>query len=226
MDVAEIKHLIPVQLYNSFEKRGIQSFLPAQSKAIAAGLVDSEKNLLISTPTGSGKTVIAELAALKGIYENVGKAIYIAPLKALATEKYNEFKDRYPDIKIALSIGDTDAADNYLEKFDLILTTSEKLDSEIRHDATWLKNVKTVIIDEIHLLNDASRGPTLEIIITILKQILGNIRLIGLSATIGNPEELAAWLDATLVQDSWRPVELKKGIYRDGEVTFYEPKKK
>jgi helicase len=77
-----------------------------------------------------------------------------------------------------------------------------------------------VVVDEIHLLNDASRGPTLEIIITILKKVLRKMQIIGLSATIGNPKELADWLDATLVEDSWRPVKLKKGVYLDGEIEF------
>ena len=78
-----------------------------------------------------------------------------------------------------------------------------------------------IIIDEVHLLNDPSRGPTLEIVITILKQVLKKAQFIALSATIGNPEALAGWLDAELVTDDWRPIELKKGIFFDGEVEFY-----
>jgi helicase len=221
MEITKIKSDLPEELFKFIEKRGIKSFLPAQEKAIKSGLLDVNSNLLICTPTASGKTLIAEIAALKGIYEGIGKAIYIAPLKALASEKYNEFKQRYPDIKIALSIGDSDAADNFLEKYDFIITTSEKLDSEIRHMPSWLSEIKTVVIDEIHLLNDSGRGPTLEVIITILKEKLKGIRIIGLSATIGNPTELAEWLGATLVQDTWRPVELKKGIYVNGKVDFY-----
>jgi len=81
--------------------------------------------------------------------------------------------------------------------------------------------MKTVlIIDEIHLMNDPSRGPTLEILITILKQVLKKAQIIGLSATIGNPEELAEWLKADLVIDDWRPVKLHKGVYLDGEIEF------
>ncbi len=222
MKVSELKELIPKELYESILKRGIVEFLPSQIKAINAGLLDLNKNLLICTPTASGKTLIAEIAAMKGIYEKIGKAIYIAPLKALASEKYNEFKERYPDLKIALSIGDSDSADSFLEKYDFIITTSEKLDSEIRHSPDWIKSLKTVIVDEIHLLNDSSRGPTLEIIITLLKEMLKNIRIIGLSATIGNSKELAEWLSAELVIDTWRPVELKKGIYLDGKVSFFK----
>jgi len=88
--------------------------------------------------------------------------------------------------------------------------------------APWIAGVSTVIIDEIHLLNDPGRGPTLEILITILKRLLKNVQIIGLSATIGNPEELAEWLDAKLVEDDWRPVKLKKGVYLDGKLEFFE----
>jgi len=123
---------------------------------------------------------------------------------------------------VALSIGDLDSSDSYLEKYDFIITTSEKLDSLTRHHAPWLQHVGTIIIDEIHLLNDYGRGPTLEILITILRKLLKKAQFIGLSATIGNPKQLASWLDANLVVDNWRPVELKKGVYLKGEVEFYK----
>ena len=92
----------------------------------------------------------------------------------------------------------------------------------IRHQAQWLRFVNLVVIDEIHLLNDIERGPTLEIIITLLKQMINDVQIIGLSATIGNPKELANWLDAELVEDSWRPVPLHKGIYYNKEIEFEE----
>jgi len=219
MELKSIKSKIPSELYNILEKE-ILKLRPAQEKAIKKGLLE-RKNLLVCTPTASGKTLIAELAALKSIIEGNGKAIYIVPLKALASEKYKDFKKRYGDVaKIALSIGDIDSADSYLVDYDLIITTSEKLDSLIRHHAPWLSLISTVIIDEIHLLNDPGRGPTLEILITILRQLLKKSQIIALSATIGNPEELAAWLKAELVIDDWRPVKLHKGIYLDGEIEF------
>ena len=114
-----------------------------------------------------------------------------------------------------------DSESNYLAKYDLLILTTEKLDSLLRHRVTWLTDVKTVVIDEIHLLNDPTRGPTLEVILTLLKTML-TPQLIGLSATIGNPQELASWLDATLVQDTWRPVELKQGIHVRGKTQFYQ----
>lgn len=220
MELKTIKNDIPNQLYEILDKE-ITKLRPAQEKSVKKGLLEG-KNLLVCTPTASGKTLIAELAALKSILEGKGKAIYIVPLKALASEKYRDFKKRYDKIaRIALSIGDIDSADHYLADYDLIVTTSEKMDSLLRHHAPWANSISTLIIDEIHLLNDPERGPTLEILITILKELLKNVQIIGLSATIGNAEELAEWLGADLVVDEWRPVKLHKGIYLDGKVEFY-----
>lgn len=220
MELASIKNKIPEEFYKVLEKE-IKTLRPCQEKSIKSGLLEG-KNLLVCTPTASGKTLIAELAALKSIIEGRGKAVYIAPLKALASEKYRNFKKRYSQsAKVALSIGDIDSADPFLADYDLIVTTSEKLDSLLRHNSPWVRQIATVVVDEIHLLNDHERGPTLEILLTILKQVLKNAQFIGLSATIGNAEELAEWLNAGLVVDDWRPVKLDKGIYLDGEVEFY-----
>lgn len=196
----------------------ITKLRPAQEKAINSGLLDG-KSLVICTPTASGKTLIAEFAFIKAILDRHEKAIYIVPLKALAAEKYRSFTERYGHLmKISMTIGDEDRVD--LIDSDLIICTSEKLDSLLRHRVPWINTVGTVIIDEIHLLNDPGRGPTLEIIITILRKLISSVQIIGLSATIGNPQELADWLGATLVLDTWRPVPLHKGIYFDGKIEF------
>ncbi len=220
MDITSIKEKIPAQLYDSILAVGITELRPAQEKSINAGLLEG-KNLLVCTPTASGKTLIAELAAVSSILNGEGKAIYIVPLKALASEKYKDFKKRYGSLmKVALSIGDIDSSDSYLADYDFIICTAEKLDSLLRHHSPWIKSVKVVIVDEVHLLNDPGRGPTLEILITILKQMLPRMQLIALSATIGNAEELAEWLSAELVTDFWRPVKLHQGIYLNGGIEF------
>jgi helicase len=219
MELKSIKEKLPKELYEILEKE-IKELRPAQEKSIKKGLLEG-RNLLVCTPTASGKTLIAEFAMLKSVIEGKGKAVYIVPLTALANEKYKDFKRRYGKIaKIALSIGDVDSSDTYLAEYDLIVTTSEKLDSLIRHSSPWISNIATVVVDEIHLLNDTERGPTLEILLTILKQLLKKAQIIGLSATIGNAEELAEWLHADLIVDEWRPVKLHKGIYLDGEIEF------
>ncbi len=219
MKLSELRGNIPEQLYSIISSK-YKELRPSQEKAIKKGLL-KKKNLLVCTPTASGKTLIAEIAGLKVILEEHKKVIYIVPLKALANEKYKDFKAAYNRIiRIALSIGDIDSSDSYLGSYDLIISTPEKLDSLIRHSAPWLGQVGLVVIDEIHLLNDPSRGPTLEVLITFIKHLFPKVQLLALSATIGNPEELSKWLEAELVIDNWRPVTLHKGIYFDKEIEF------
>ncbi|MCD6463928.1 DEAD/DEAH box helicase [Candidatus Woesearchaeota archaeon] len=217
--VESFKHLIPETIFSHIANQ-FKHFRPGQAKAIKAGLFKN-KNLLVCTPTASGKTLIAEMAFLQAIKNYNKKVVYAVPLRALANDKFQEFKAKYPELKIAISTGDFDSDDKFLAMYDLIITTSEKLDSLLRHKAAWIKQVKLLIIDEIHLLNDISRGPTLEFVITLLRKLIPNLQIIALSATIGNPEELASWLNAELVIDDWRPVKLYQGIYLDGEVEFY-----
>lgn len=213
--------MIPPHVQTVLERLEMTNLRPSQKKSIEAGLFKGE-NLLVCTPTASGKTLVAEMAAINTI-QNKKKVVYVVPLRALASEKYKSFKKRYPGFQIALTSGDMDSDDRYLIDYDIIITTSEKMDSLIRHHAPWLGRVGLVVIDEIHLLNDVSRGPTLEILISLLRKQLPEMQFIGLSATIGNAKELADWLNANLVEDMWRPVELKKGVFYHDTIEF--PKK-
>jgi helicase len=210
---------LPDYFVSNYSKFG--SLTPIQEKAVEAGLL-SFVSLLVCAPTASGKTLVATMAICKAIKPDNCKSIYIVPLKSLAYEKYNEYKKLFEgtDKKVAMSTGDLDSKSGHLANYDLLILTSEKLDSLLRHKVDWIYDVKSVIIDEIHLLNDPSRGPTLEIILTMLMMLV-KPQIVGLSATIGNPKELAKWLGAKLVSDNWRPVELKQGIYLNGEIEYY-----
>ncbi|MCC7574226.1 DEAD/DEAH box helicase [Candidatus Woesearchaeota archaeon] len=221
MKLTELKKEIPKNIYEILENKKFEELRPSQTKAIKQGLF-KEKNQLICTPTASGKTLVAEMSFLNTILNKKQKAVYIVPLRALATEKYYSFKETYTEIKTGLSTGELDSEDTALGNNDLIIVTSEKFDSLLRHKTPWIKKLGTIIIDEIHLLNDPNRGPTLEIVIAILKKELPKAQIIGLSATIGNPEQLAQWLNAELIKDTWRPVKLKKGVYLEGEIHFKE----
>ncbi|MBI2573047.1 DEAD/DEAH box helicase [Candidatus Woesearchaeota archaeon] len=204
------------QYYTKFK-----ALTPIQEKAVNAGLLDNN-SLLICAPTASGKTLVATMGLINQLEK--GKGIYLVPLKALANEKYKEYKLLLQNTpyKITIATGDMDEPDLRLEKYDLLILTTEKLDALLRHKISWLSQIRTVVIDEIHLLHDTSRGPTLEVILTLLKTTI-KPQLIGLSATIGNPEQLAKWLDATLVQDNWRPVELHQAINTPEQgTTFYK----
>ncbi|NIP40212.1 MAG: DEAD/DEAH box helicase, partial [Candidatus Aenigmarchaeota archaeon] len=206
------------------EKSGFSKLNPVQEEALKAGVLEGE-NLVLAAPTASGKTLIAEFAALNAIKKGT-KVVYIVPLRALASEKYHEFKEKYESlgIRIALSIGDLDSSDHWLARFDLIIVTSEKFDSLLRHGIPWIDQVGLVVVDEIHLLNDPGRGPTLEVTITKLKTLI-NPQILALSATIRNYEEIAEWLQAKAVRSDYRPVKLYKGVCFGREI-HYEPKKK
>ena len=197
------------ELQNSLKT--LNNWRPVQEKAFEKGLLE-RKNILVCSPTASGKTLVAEIALVENAIRMKKIGIYLAPLKALANEKYKEFKKKYPFLKIGISTGDFDSDDNKLGYYDILFLTAEKADSLIRHKSSWINDKGIVVIDEFHLLNDIKRGPVLEIVITLLKQFLKDVQFIALSATVGNPKEIANWLDANLVYDEWRPVKLKLGI--------------
>lgn len=223
MKIDEIKSDLNKQLYEIISKR-FDKLTPPQEKSIKQGLLKG-KNLVVSAPTASGKTLVAEMAAVNNILNGRGKAVYIVPLKSLASEKYKGFKDNYP-IKTAISVGDTDSSENWLDSYDMIVTTSEKMDSLLRHQARWVKEIGTVIIDEAHLITDPHRGPTLEILYVRLKHLIPKAQFISLSATISNDKELAEWMESGLVKSDFRPVKLEHGVYFSDEIHFEKKKSK
>jgi len=205
------------------EISGFQELNPVQKLAIKKGLLKG-KNLVVFAPTASGKTLIAEIAALKTILEKKKKAIYLVPLVALANEKYSEFKKKYEKlgIKVALSVGDYDSSDPWLGKYDWIILSNEKMDSLLRHKVEWIDEVGLIVADEVHLINDVGRGPTLEVLLTLLKTILPKAQFLLLSATISNAKELAEWIGAKVVYSDWRPVKIYKGVVFDSKMKLYE----
>src|SRR6266849_2378679 len=220
--------LIDPQVVQLLEGEGLDQLYPPQEDAVKAGVLDG-KNLVLASPTASGKTLVAELCILKHVLERHGKAIYLSPLRALASEKYKEFQ-RYSSLKkpggehlrIGISTGDYDSSDAWLGRYDVILSTNEKADSLLRHKAPWMSELTIVVADEVHLLTEHSRGPTLEVVLTRLTEINPKIQVLALSATVRNAEELGEWLHAGSVTTDWRPVPLREGIYQDGQVQFRE----
>ncbi len=219
LEMHELKGRLPEETIESARKRGISMLTPPQELAIRAGLL-SGKNFVVAAPTASGKTLIAEMAMMKTVLWDRKKAVYVAPMRALVSEKYSEFKEEYPFLKVAMSIGDLDSLDQWLDGYDLIFASTEKLDSLIRHGVNWLENIGCLVFDEVHMLDDGSRGPTLEILMTKLKRVAKDSQIIALSATVGNAREMAEWLKAELVESDYRPVILKKGIELEGAVYF------
>ena len=178
-----------------------------------AGLLEG-KSLVISSPTASGKTLTAMMAAYKKVKEG-RKVVYLSPLRALASEKYAEFKEleRF-GIRCAIGTGDFDASGEVLGKFDLLVLTNEKFDSILRHGVSWLRAVGLFISDEVHLAGSGDRGPTLEMILTRVIHLGLDAQLLSLSATISNADEIAKWLRSELISLDWRPVPLRAGGLR------------
>ncbi len=207
-------------------KAGYETLYPPQEDAIKAGVLDG-KNLVLASPTASGKTLVAELAVLKSILEHEGKALYLTPLRALASEKFEDFQ-KYAEIekspgrkvRVAVTSGDYDSSDLHLSNYDVIISTNEKADSLLRHRSPWIADVTVVVADEIHLITEASRGPTLEVVLTRLLKINPKLQIIALSATIKNAAEIGEWLDAAQITTDWRPVPLREGVYYDGQIQF------
>jgi helicase len=145
----------------------------------------------------------------------------VVPLRALAREKYEDLKCfESLGLKVGISTGDLDESDTRISKYDIIVCTSEKADSLLRHGIHWLDKIKVLVIDEIHLIHDPTRGPTLEVIIARLKASNPQTQLIALSATIKNAVELADWLGGKLIQSEWRPVVLKEGVFFNNTIKY------
>jgi helicase len=217
---------IPDSVKAVLDKAGYDELYPPQADAIQAGALEG-KNIVLASPTASGKTLVAELAIMKSILERGGKALYLTPLRALASEKYEDFQkyselEKAPGRKVRVGItsGDYDSSDIYLANFDIIISTNEKADSLLRHRSPWIADISIVVADEIHLLTEADRGPTLEVVLTRLLKLNPEIQVVALSATIKNAAEIGEWLNANQITTEWRPVPLREGVHHSGQVQF------
>jgi helicase len=216
------KYGLPDRVAQVLANFGITRLYPPQADAVKKGALNG-KNLVMAIPTAAGKTLVAELCMLKSIFSVNGRCLYVVPLRALAREKYDEFKQKYEPlgIKVGISTGDYDVVDPRLARYQILIATSEKVDSLLRHRAKWLGEALTVVVlDEVHLINDPGRGPTLEILAARLKQVNPELQILALSATIHNSDEIAEWLNAELTTSEWRPIPLKEGVYYRGRIKF------
>ena len=203
------------------KSEGYEELFEPQEQSVKVGLFDEKKNFLITIPTASGKTLIAMLAILSHLSKHKTKVVYLTPLRALTSEKFEEIKKREKlnlgrKIKIALSTGDSKEKKEKLEDADVIFLTNESMDANMAFQKDWIYDIGLVVSDEIHLIGDNTRGPTLEIILTRFKSgFIGKNppKIIGLSATISNSDELADWLNCELVESTFRRVPLSEAVY-------------
>ena len=216
---------LPAGVGEALEAEGVAELYPPQEAAVEAGVVDGE-SLVAAVPTASGKTLIAELAMLAAI-ERGGKALYIVPLRALASEKKTEF-ERWEDhgVTVGVSTGNYESDGEWLATRDIIVATSEKVDSLIRNGAPWIDDLTCVVSDEVHLVDDPHRGPTLEVTLAKLRKVNPGLQTVALSATVGNADVIADWLDAGLVESDWRPIDLRMGVHFGNAIDFADGSKR
>lgn len=221
LTIRDLTRWLPESVIELYEALGINELYPPQADAIERGLLDG-RNMIISVPTAAGKTLLAELAMLRGALSGK-RALYIVPLRALASEKFDSFS-RFSKLglRIGISTGDFEKRDERLGRNDIIIATSEKADSLIRNGASWVHNIGVLVVDEIHLLDSTNRGPTLEMTMTKLMHLNPEMQVIGLSATIANGREIADWIKGELVSSEWRPVRLREGVLLEDRLVFLD----
>ena len=198
---------------------GYNSLYPPQEMALNHGVLEG-KSVLMTTPTASGKTLIAMMAIHNTLKRNK-KAIYLTPLRALASEKYDEIKalenlNFGKKIKVMVATGDYDSTGKELAAADVIVLTNEKMDTLFRHNAEWLDDIGLFVSDEVHLIGNRERGATLEMMLTKIRKYYPQSQIVALSATVANSVEIADWLDCELVESDWRPTKLVEGVYEHG----------
>jgi superfamily II DNA/RNA helicase len=201
----------------SGQKPSVCEFWPSQIKAIDLGLLaDSRNSFVITMPTSAGKTRVAELAILNSLISNPGsKCVYIAPYRALSDEIQKTLNSTLGKVgyRVTTSIGnfDTDEFRSYLEdQCSVLVGTPEKIDLLFRARTEFFKQVSLVVIDESHIVDDFSRGPGFELLITRLKRTLDpqGTKFLCLSAVMPNPEDFAIWLcesEEKVIATNWRP---------------------
>ncbi|MBN1593294.1 MAG: DEAD/DEAH box helicase, partial [Candidatus Coatesbacteria bacterium] len=203
--------------------RSYPRLLPIQVAAVTSFGLFAGENILIFAPTSSGKTFVGEMAAVAAAKRN-RRAIYLLPLKSLAEEKYEEFTSRYArlGIKVVVSSRDRREHDRAIEKgdFDIAIVVFEKMDALLLSKPALFTEMGLVVVDELQMLCDPSRGPRLELLLAKILVCARQAQIIGLSAVLEKSQDIRDWIGAELLQDQRRPVELYKGVFHRGEFHY------
>ncbi|WP_424891611.1 DEAD/DEAH box helicase [Streptomyces sp. XH2] len=185
------------------------SFNPAQAAAVPA-VLDGDEHLVVVAPTGAGKTPVGMVAALHAHHRG-RKAAWLVPQRSLTDELDRELEAwRRNGLEVVRLTGESAVDTELVRKADVWIATTEKFEAICRagslRDA--LAEVGCLVVDEIHLLGDPTRGPVLEALLARVREDSGQVRIVGLSATVANADEVAAWLGARLIRTPWRPTRL------------------
>jgi ATP-dependent DNA helicase HFM1/MER3 len=214
------RSIFPFPLFNAIQSKSFKH------------VYHGDNNFVLAAPTGSGKTVIMELAICRlvaNLKNTRFKVVYQAPTKSLCSERFRDWRAKFStlDLQCCELTGDTDQAQmRNVQSASIIITTPEKWDSMTRKwkdHARLMQLIKLFLIDEVHILKE-TRGATLEAVVSRMKSIDSNVRFVALSATVPNSEDIASWLgrDPTNQHipahrerfgEEFRPVKLQKFVY-------------
>lgn len=218
---------IPEPILSRWDEQFNGRLLPLQYRAIEDYRLLEGESVLISAPTSSGKTFCGEMALVRAVLQRK-KGIFLVPLKAVAEEKYNRFRECYGEAGLKVVIGSRDHPEFDCDiengRFDLAVMVYEKFNSLLLTNFDLMAQVGTVVIDELQMLEEENRGPRLELALTKMLYGCGRGRfqsqIIGLSSALGEAEDLAGWLGCRLLLDKVRPVELRRGVAVSGSFHY------
>lgn len=216
MDVDELTKLgISAYITKAWKEQGIVALTGIQEKAFTAPSLHRGKNLLVVAPTSSGKTFIGEVLAVRAA-SNLHRAIYLVPYKALAEEKYLEFREKYRDlgISVVVSSGDYSEFDQDIRRgdFGIAIIVYEKLAQLLVQSPGIIADCQVVVIDEVQIVRERDRGPLLELLLARVKRLQPAPQIVCLSATVGDFGGFDKWLDAEVIETKDRPVPLWEGV--------------
>ena len=224
-----------------FEHGGDSTLLEIQAEGIRMGLCDPKKLLnasgIISGPTGSGKTLLAELRMLTRYFDKElcmesgatmhkvrGKTIFLVPMKAIGLEKLHYLTHLYGrfGIKVLYSDGDVRYDDGNILRgqFDVAIMVNEKLKYFEQHNPEFFKNIGEVVVDELGIISEQIRGPELEIIITGLLLSSYKPMVLALTTPLENPEQLLRLMNGFLVETKKRPIDIRSGVWMRQNIEF------
>lgn len=220
MNISDLaKRGVKQELIDAWNDDGITTLTKCQSQVLSHDPVWAGKNILVVAPTSSGKTLVGEVLAASSAY-SLKRAIFLVPFKAIAEEKYAEFKERYSGLGISVIISDGDhhLHDRDIRRgdFGIAVIVYEKMVQLLTQSPGILADCSLIVIDEIQLIADQTRGPPLELLLTHFRLLQKQPQLIGLSATISNLGGLDSWLEADVVTCLERPVPLWEGVVSTG----------
>lgn len=217
---------IPQEIVDIWKQEESEDLLPVQELAVREGGVLAGQNLLVVAPTSSGKTFIGEMAAVQKALQRVG-TVFLVPFKAIAEEKYLDFREKYDayGIRVVISSGDRRESDDdiRLGTYGIALLTYEKMAGLIVAAPDLLGSCGLVVVDEVQMMMDRQRGPRLELLLTKIRQLRPELQIVALSAVLDELNGFEQWLDCQVVRITERPIELREGIYiPSGEYQYRE----